>query len=62
MMEKLNNLWCSMMHDAPMWPMHGRYECRTCGREIPVEWAGTNLEQPAAARPVATFTLARASK
>ncbi len=23
-----------------MWPIHGRYECRTCGRRYPVEWAG----------------------
>jgi hypothetical protein len=31
-------LWCDFMHDAPMWPMHGHYECRTCGRRFEVPW------------------------
>jgi hypothetical protein len=22
-----------------MWPIHGHYECRTCGRQYPVPWA-----------------------
>jgi hypothetical protein len=30
-----------VMHDSPMWPIHGEYECRTCGRRYPVLWAGT---------------------
>lgn len=32
-------VWCKVMHDAPMWPIHGRYECRTCGRHHLVPWA-----------------------
>jgi hypothetical protein len=28
------------MHDSPMWPIHGQYECRTCGRDFPMQWAG----------------------
>ena len=32
------DLWCRLMHDAPMWPSHGEYECRTCGRYFPVCW------------------------
>lgn len=25
-------LWCSLMHNSVTWPIHGYYECRTCGR------------------------------
>jgi hypothetical protein len=31
-------LWCKMWHQSPMWPSHGHYQCRTCGREYPVPW------------------------
>ncbi len=27
--------WCILMHHAPMWPIHGYYRCRTCGRRFP---------------------------
>jgi hypothetical protein len=37
--SKLGELWCDLMHDSPMWPIHGQYECRTCGRRHPVGWA-----------------------
>ena len=36
-------LWCDFMHDSPMWPIHGEYECRVCGRRYPVLWAGDRL-------------------
>jgi hypothetical protein len=36
--SKLGRMWCDLMHDAPMWPIHGQYECRTCGRRYPVRW------------------------
>jgi hypothetical protein len=26
---KIADLWCRLMHTAPMWPAHGQYECRT---------------------------------
>ena len=42
---KIADLWCRLMHTAPMWPSHGQYECRTCGRRHPVCW-----EAPSAAR------------
>jgi hypothetical protein len=32
-------LWCSLMHDSARWPIHGQYECRTCGRRYAVPWA-----------------------
>jgi len=44
-METLAKLWCSMMHDSPMWPIHERYECRVCGREYPVEWSEMAAEE-----------------
>jgi len=34
-------LWCRLMHPAPMWPVHGRYRCRACLREYPVYWEPT---------------------
>jgi len=35
---KLGALWCNLMHDAPLWPIHGEYQCGTCGRHYPVPW------------------------
>jgi hypothetical protein len=35
---RIANLWCEVMHSAPMWPSHGQYECRTCGRRRRVCW------------------------
>jgi hypothetical protein len=32
---ELGTLWCNLMHDSPMWPIHGAYQCRTCGRHYP---------------------------
>jgi hypothetical protein len=37
-MGYLAQLWCMAMHRSIMWPAHGHYECRTCGREYPVAW------------------------
>jgi hypothetical protein len=41
---RIADLWCGLMHAEPMWPSHGQYECRTCGRRYPVCWQ----EPPAA--------------
>jgi hypothetical protein len=38
--QKLGALWCVFTHDSLMWPIHGRYQCRACGRHYPVPWAG----------------------
>jgi hypothetical protein len=38
---RIADLWCRLMHTAPMWPLHGQYECRTCGLRHRVCW-----EQP----------------
>lgn len=37
-MGYLAKLWCKAMHESLMWPSHGHYQCRTCGREYPVVW------------------------
>jgi hypothetical protein len=38
--SKLGAMWCEVMHNSPMWPINGQYQCRTCGRVYPVQWAG----------------------
>src|SRR5271165_3475554 len=38
-MKRLGDFWCVYMHNSPMWPIHGQYECLTCGRRQPVPWA-----------------------
>lgn len=35
---RLAAAWCSLMHDSAMWPAHGQYRCRSCGRLYPVPW------------------------
>jgi len=35
---KLEHAWCKLMHDSPMWPINGRYQCRRCLRHHPVAW------------------------
>ncbi len=35
---RIGDLWCRVMHTEPMWPSHGQYECRTCGRRFHVSW------------------------
>ena len=37
-MGYLAEIWCKAMHKSLMWPAHGHYECRTCGREYPIPW------------------------
>lgn len=35
---RIADLWCRFMHKGSMWPAHGHYECRTCGRRHRVCW------------------------
>ena len=37
-LERLAVTWCRVMHDSAMWPVHGQYECRSCGRHYLVPW------------------------
>jgi hypothetical protein len=43
---RIADLWCRLMHTAPMWPSHGHYECRTCGRRHPVCWEQLRAAMP----------------
>lgn len=38
--DTIGKLWCRLIHGAPMWPIHGHYQCRTCMRQYAVPWAG----------------------
>lgn len=48
MLRMIGNLWCKLLHNQTTWPMHGHYECRSCGRRYPVMWEfrelSSNLE------------------
>lgn len=52
--EQLGARWCGLMHASPMWPIHGQYECRTCGRHYPVQWAAGETS-PTRQTPLAPF-------
>ena len=32
---RMGAAWCRMSHGSLMWPVHGEYQCRTCGRRYP---------------------------
>ena len=32
------DLWCRLIHPAPMWPVHGYYRCPACWRQYAVPW------------------------
>jgi hypothetical protein len=42
--EALGGFWCRLMHDSPMWPIHGEYQCRVCLRRYGVPWAEESRE------------------
>jgi hypothetical protein len=29
------------MHSEAMWPIHGKYVCKRCFREYPIDWNGS---------------------
>jgi hypothetical protein len=43
-LAEAGDLWCSLMHTAPMWPIHGRYDCGVCGRRYLVPWGEDNFK------------------
>jgi hypothetical protein len=51
-------LWCSLLHDSPMWPIRDHYESRTCGRRYRVPWAKPE-RTGAAAPPANAASIAR---
>jgi hypothetical protein len=48
--SQIADFWCKLMHKEPMWPSHGKYQCRTCGRRHRVSW---DEPLPAAGRAIA---------
>jgi hypothetical protein len=36
--NSLGTFWCKHFHASVMWPIHGQYECRSCGRRHSVPW------------------------
>lgn len=44
MWNRIEEMWCRMMHEQAMWPMHGKYNCRQCLREYPVGWEGEGAD------------------
>ncbi len=53
MWDTIGSLWCQLTHGQPMWPIHGHYQCRVCGRRYPVAWEAP----PAAAGRPATYRI-----
>jgi len=41
---KAGRSWCGLMHNSPMWPIHGQYQCGDCGRRYSVPWAVETFE------------------
>jgi len=41
--EWVGDLWCRVMHPAPMWPVHGYYRCPACWRQYIVPWEASPL-------------------
>jgi hypothetical protein len=42
----LGTLWCRYFHTSVMWPIHGEYECRSCGRRHSVPWDARDKMTP----------------
>jgi hypothetical protein len=38
--SRIAELWCTLMHPAPMWLSHGCYRCPVCLHTHPVPWEG----------------------
>ncbi len=59
--SKLGTLWCSLAHQSVMWPVHGQYECRACGRRYPAFAEEIVAEvNPPTSTPTAGAALSRA--
>jgi len=52
--SRIGTIWCNVTHESLMWPVHGHYKCRTCGRRYPafteapmVNWTKRTAFKPA---------------
>jgi hypothetical protein len=48
----LADLWCRLIHPAPMWPVHGYYRCPACRRQYAVPWEVRPFTVAAEASPL----------
>lgn len=53
--ERARDLWCEAFHDEPMWPINGKYQCRSCLRYHVVRWEVAAVPQVAEMQPVASL-------
>ncbi|MGE5571287.1 MAG: acetone carboxylase subunit gamma [Rhodospirillales bacterium] len=44
---RLRQVWCRLMHPAPMWPIRGFYYCPRCGLAHEVRWEQPLKHDPA---------------
>ncbi len=51
--SRFSNLWCRLMHPAPMWPVNGHYRCSVCLRSYPVPWE----QRPVSRAPVVVLPI-----
>jgi hypothetical protein len=58
--SEMGGLWCSLRHESPMWPIHGQYQCRICGRRYPAfaEAPVAVWPKPIALKPALALLLA----
>ncbi len=55
LLDKAGASWCELMHDDIMWPVEGRYRCKTCLREYKVSWGKEKGEIEQHASPGLSF-------
>jgi hypothetical protein len=60
--SKVGTVWCNLTHESLMWPVHGHYKCRTCGRRYPAfaEPPVANWTTRAALKPAVPLALVMA--
>jgi hypothetical protein len=46
LVERFWYFWCRTMHDSPMLPFKGPYQCRICHRIHPVPWSPGHEDPP----------------
>ena len=57
---KVEALWCEVFHDQPMWPINGRYQCRTCLRYTAVPWEAASTSSKVTPAGPANLQIVRA--
>jgi len=58
--SRIGSAWCSLTHESLRWPIHGYYECRSCGRRYPAFAEGRTASRTkrAALQPAVSLLLA----